>query len=521
MTAAPSPSPLPTQVDEIKALLAGLLEADRKEEAVELVGSVLSQVLADHERLQHQLRLLLKDRFGRKTERIDPAQLQLFLEELRHAVGQAASTPESTPVVAHLRRKHVEQKGKRPVIPDSIPREVVRLEPEESAKTCGCGAAKTCIGCETSQVLEFLPAQFKVIVYERAKYACRACEEGVVIAASPAKPIAGGLPGFGLLADVLVKKYAEHMPLHRMRESYQRAGPNLPVSTLADWVAAGAEALAPIALEIRQQVLRSYVVQVDDTPLTVLDRSRPGGSKRGAMFAYLGDDATVVYDYQETRSSLGPRAFFGRRQGWVQADAAGTFEPLFAQGRSKEVGCWSHGRRYFVEALETDKRSAVAIAWIGKLFAVERDAAENTPEERLALRQEHSRPVYEELGKWIAETWKTTPPKSPLGKAMTYTLNQWVALGRFLEDGRLEIHNNACERALRKIAVGRNNWLFAGSDEGAKRAAVIYTVLGTCRLRGVEPWGWLRDVLEKLANGWKQSRIAELVPGENPTAAAA
>jgi len=514
-------APLPTQVDAIKALFAELLTADRKQEAVELLDSVLSQLLADHDRLQHQLRLLLKHRFGRKTERLDPAQLQLFLEELRQAVGQADAAPEATPVVAHLRRKRLDPKGQRPVIPDSLPREVVRLEPEEADKTCGCGAEKVCIGCDKSQVLEFIPSQFKVIVYERAKYACKRCEEGVVIAPPPAKPIAGGLPGFGLLADVLVKKYVEHMPLHRMREAYQRAGPNLPVSTLADWVAAGAEALGPIAQEIRRQVLRSYVVQVDDTPLTVLDRGHPGGSKRGAMFAYLGENATVVYDYQETRSSSGPCAFFGLREGWVQADAAGTFEPLFAQGRSKEVGCWSHDRRYYVEALETDKRAAVAIAWIAKLFEVDRQAAGKTPEERLALRRELSHPVYDALGAWVAETRKTATPKSPLGKALTYTVNQWTALGRFLKDGRLELSNNACERALRKVAVGRNNWLFAGSDEGARRAAVIYTVVGTCRLRGVEPWVWVRDVLEKLAGGWKQARIGELLPGATATAAAA
>jgi hypothetical protein len=205
----------------------------------------------------------------------------------------------------------------------------------------------------------------------------------------------------------------------------------------------------------------------------------------------------------------------------VQADAAGAFDPLFALGRAKEAGCWSHARRYFVEALETDRRAALAIAWIGQLFEVEREAADKTPDERLALRQERSRPVVEDLGRWIAETSKATPPKSPLGKALYYAAGQWTPLTRFLEDGRLEIHNNACERALRRIAVGRNNWLFAGSDAGAERAAVIYTVLGTCRLRGTDPAAWLRDVLEKLASGWMQTRIAELLPGEPAESAAA
>jgi transposase len=523
MLRAMATSSLTSQIDAIKTTLAGLLEAGRNDEALEMFVTVLSQMASDHDRLQHQLRLLLKNRFGRKTEKIDPAQLRLFLEELRQAAaqGEAPAQDATRPVVAHVRRKPIERRGKRPALPDSLPREVVRLEPTEAERTCSCGAEKSCIGCETSQVLELVPAQFKVIVFERAKYACRTCETGVVIAKAPAKPIDGGLPGFSLLADVLVKKYAEHLPLHRIREIYRRHGPDISVSTLADWVAAGAEALLPIAAEIRRRVLSAYVVQLDDTPLTVLDKQKPGGSKRGYMYAYVGDQSWVAYDYRPTRSAAGPCAFLGLREGWVQADAAGAFDPLFALGRAKEAGCWSHARRYYVEALETDKRAALAIAWIGQLFEVEREASGRTPDERLALRQERSRPVVEELGRWIAETSKTTPPKSPLGKALYYAAHQWTPLTRFLEDGRLEIHNNACERALRRIAVGRNNWLFAGSDQGGERAAVIYTVLGTCRLRDIDPSAWLRDVLEKLASGWKQGQIAELLPGEPVETAAA
>ncbi len=503
-------SSLTSQIDEIKTTLASLLEADRKDEALELFVSLLSQLAADHDKLAHQLRLMLKERFGRKTERIDPAQLALFLEEL----GQTATAKEDArPVVAHVRRKPIERKGSRAVIPESVPREIVRLEPDEAEKTCGCGAAKVCIGCETSQVLELLPAQFKVFVYERAKYACKQCEgEGVVVAPVPAKPIDGGLPGFGLMADVLIKKYVEHLPLHRIREIYKRHGPDIPVSTLADWVTAGAEALEPLDAEIRRQVLDCWVVQVDATPLTVLDRTKPGGSKRGHMYALLGDEEWVAYDYRPTGSASGPCEFLGLREGWVQADAAGAFEPLFALGRAKEAGCWSHARRYFVQALDTDKRAAVALKWITDLFMIEREAADRNPDDRLMLRLDRSKPILEDLGAWIAETWKTAPPKSPLGKALTYAVNQWKPLNRFLEDGRLAIHNNACERALRKIAIGRNNWLFAGSDAGAERAAVIYTVLGTCRLRGVDPFAWLKDVLEKLAAGWKQSEIATLLP---------
>jgi transposase len=503
-------SNLTSQIDAIKTTLSSMLEADRKDEALELFVSLLSQLASDHDKLQHQLRLMLKERFGRKTERIDPAQLRLFLEDL----GKAASTEDATrPVVAYVRRKPIERKGSKALIPDSIPREVVRVEPDEADKTCGCGASKVCIGCERSQVLELIPAQFKVIVYERAKYACKACEgEGVVVAPVPAKPIDGGLPGFGLMADVLIKKYVEHLPLHRIREIYKRHGPDIPVSTLADWVAAGAESATPVAQEIRRHMLMSGVVQVDATPLTVLDRGKPGGSKRGHMYAMLGDEEWVVYDYRPTGEGSGPCEFLGLREGWIQADAGGAFDPLFKLGRAKEAGCWSHARRYFVQALDTDKRAAIPVKWIQDLFMIEREAADRTPEDRLTLRLERSKPILDDLRTWIAEAWKTTPPKSPLGKALIYAVNQWKPLDRFLEDGRLAIHNNACERALRKIAVGRANWLFAGSDEGAERAAVIYTVLGTCRLRGVEPFAWLKAVLEKLASGWKQSDIGLLLP---------
>jgi transposase len=333
-------SALTSQIEGIKATLSSLLEADRKDDALELAVSVLSQFASDHDKVVHQLRLMIKERYGRKTERMDPAQLKLFLEEL----GRQDETADPTrPVVAYVRRKPIERKGSKAAIPDSIPREIVRIEPDEAEKACGCGASKVCIGCERSQVLELIPAQFKVIVYERAKYACKACEgEGVVVAKVPPKPIEGGLPGFGLMADVLIKKYAEHLPLHRIREVYRRHGPDIPVSTLADWVTAGSESAYPIAQEIRRQMLMSGVVQVDATPLTVLDRDKPGGSKRGHMYAMLGDDTWVVYDYRPTGEGTGPCEFLGLREGWIQADAGGAFDPLFNLGRAKEAGCWSH-----------------------------------------------------------------------------------------------------------------------------------------------------------------------------------
>lgn len=293
-------------------------------------------------------------------------------------------------------------------------------------------------------------------------------------------------------------------------------GVDLPVSSLSNWVGAGAQALEPIAQAIAGKTLAAHVVQTDDTGVTVLDRDRDGGSKRGHQWAYLGDLRWLTFHYTPTRSADGPCEFLAGRRGWVQADAYSGYDRLFrAPGSAAvEVGCWSHARRYYLEALPKDRRAAVALHYIGQLFDIERQAKQTQlpPEARREFRQQHSRPVLDSLGRWVKETYPAAAPKSPLGQAVQYTVNQWIPLTRFCEDGRLELENNACERALRQVAVGRKNWLFAGSDEGARWAAVLYSVLGTCRLNGVEPWSYIRDVLEKLAGGWPNSRLEELLP---------
>jgi len=505
------------QIESIRASLEGMLQEGRSGEALALVVNVLHQLVEDNVRLQARLAQLLKHRFGRRSEKISSEQLRLFLDELAQAVPEALpeqpvlASQTTTPTVRLQPRK-----GRRP-LPADLPREEVALEPEAEEKVCtGCGQAKTLMGHERSEVLEFVPAHFKVLVHARAKYVCRACEEGVSIAPPAAKPIETGLPGFGLIADVLVKKYAEHCPLHRMHGIYLRYGVDLAVSTLAGWVAGGSDLLEPIARAIRRKTLGSHVVQTDDTGLRVLDRDAPGGSKRGHIWGYLGDRRWLAFDYTPDWSAEGPAAFLTDRQGWLQADAYKGYDRLFSAPGSKvvEVGCFAHARRYFVDALETDKRAAIAIAFIKELYQVEADAKTRGlgAEETKKLRADRSRPILNSLGEWIKNMVPAATPKSPLGQALTYTVNQWTALTRFLEDGALEIDNNGCERALRQVAVGRKNYLFAGSDEGARRAAIIYTVFGTCRLHDVDPWAYVRDVLEKLARGWKQGRIDELLP---------
>jgi transposase len=514
---------LPTKtedLDAIRALLEEMLQNGKSAEIVELVIGILQKLKEQNDELNLRLAKLLRERLARKSEKIPVEQLRLVLEELTQS--QAApeisqEIPDVTLVAPPSGRVKIQpRKGRRP-LPVDLLREEIIVEPAAEEMTCAqCGTGKASIGHERSEVLEFVPAHFKVVVYARAKYACRRCEGAVTIAPTAPKPIESGRPGFGLLSDVLVKKYAEHCPLHRMHDIYLRHGVDLAVSSLANWVGAGADLLEPIARAIRRRTLISHVVQADDTGLRVLDSNKADGVKRGHMWAYLGDESWLSFDYTSDWSSEGPCAFLADRRGWLQADAYAGYDRLFRGPAAKviEVGCWAHARRYFFHALDSDQRAAVALHYIGQLFKVEQDAKALGLDvvARLARRAEHSRPILETLGMWIKDTYPAAPPKSPLGQALTYAINQWRALTRCLEDGRLELTNNACERALRQIAVGRKNWLFAGSDEGARRAAVIFTVFGTCRLHGVDPWAYTRDVLEKLVSGWRQNHIDELLP---------
>lgn len=498
-------------LDGIRSTLATLLVDDRKDDLLALVMSLVSDLMQDNERLNARLARLLKDRFGRRSEKIPAAQLTLFLDDL----AAPKDEPEATiPVPAHT-RKRTPHGRKR--LPEDLPREHIVLEPPPEQKVCAvCGAEKTCIGHETSEVLDYVPGHFKVLVYERVKLACKPCGGEITIAATGDRPIDGGLPGYGLLTDVLVRKYAEHMPLHRMRASYARLGVDLAVSSLADWVAGGADLLDPLAHAIWARSFTSHAVQADDTGITVLDDERPGGSKRGHMWCYLGDRRWASYVYTPTWSGDGPCSFLQGRVGWVQADAYAGYDALFNAPASQavEVGCWAHARRRFVKAFERDKRAAIAVKWIRDLYDIEREAKDHGLDAagRQALRAERAPRILDTLHSWMKEMRGQTLPKSDLGAAFTYALNQWTALQRYLEDGALEIDNNGCERALRSIAVGRKNYLFAGSDDGAVRAATIYTVLGTCRVNDVDPVAYLKDVMPKLIGGWKQSRIAELLP---------
>lgn len=352
----------------------------------------------------------------------------------------------------------------------------------------------------------------------RHKAACKSCGDGVVTAPPADKVIEGGLPGPGLLAEVLVGKYRDHLPLQRQVGRFKRLGVDLARSTLSDWVGHAAEALQPVAGAIRQAALSSHVLQTDGTGLRVLDRDKASGTRRGSLYCHVGDDEHVFFDYQPDESHEGARAAPVGRRGWIVADGHPAYDPLFdgPDATAVEAGCWMHCRRYYKKALDAgDLRAAVAIKIIKDFYKLEAQAkqARAGPVEILRMRQEQTLPRLNELGAWIAKMYDDEPPKTPLARAMGYTVRQWDALLRFVEDPALPPDNGAPERAIRAVAVGRRNWLFAGSDAGGRRAAVMYTLLGSCAAVGAEPWEFMRDVLHKLAAGWPHRRLAELMPG--------
>jgi len=314
-----------------------------------------------------------------------------------------------------------------------------------------------------------------------------------------------------------VDKYTDHLPLNRQAKRYSRLGVDLSRSTLSDWNGAVTDLLRPVAQRIRDQVLDAYVLGADGTHLKVLDKNHEANIKRGSLWCYVGDGKHAYFDYIPNERKEGPQSFLRERVGYIQADADPKLDDLFKGPEAKaiEIGCWMHDRRYWANALDAgDLRAAHPLGIIKKMYKVE-DAAKKQragPDQVYRMRQEQSVPLLNELGKWIADNYNTERPTSPLAEAMGYTLRQWAALKRYTEDGRLLIDNGGVERAIRVVAMGRRNYLFAGSDTGGQRAAIAYTILGSCALVGINPWAYLRDVFEKLAAGWPMKRIEELLP---------
>jgi len=474
----------------------------------------------DHE-IEHLKLLIAKLRrmqFGRKSEKLDRQieQLELRLDELQATQAENSSALQTPAVVAPGPKGN--EKPARRALPEHLPREVRKYPPKQ--KACpDCGGELKFLGEDVSEILEYVPAQFKVIRQVRAKLACACCER-IVQAPAPSRPIERGIAGPGLLAHVLVSKYCDHLPLYRQSEIYEREGVELERSTLADWVGGTSQLLAPLVEELRRHVLSAAKLHADDTPVPVLAPGN-GKTKTGRLWTYVRDDrpagdatpAAVWFAYSPDRKGEHPQSHLGNFTGTLQADGYAGFDAVYQTGRIQEAACWAHVRRKFYD-LHLAHKSPVAVEAIDRiaaLYAIEKEIRGQAAGERRQVRNAQARPLLDSLKQWLEETLEKLSRKSDTALAVRYALSRWEALLRYVDDGRIEIDNNAAERSLRTVALGRKNYLFAGSDAGGERAAAIYSLIGTAKLNGLDPEAYLRNVLSRVADH-PINRIDELLP---------
>lgn len=467
------------------------------------------------EQQEHRIAQLLRRLFGPKQERVDPDQLTLFdREDMEQIAAESGSGDRGKEKrgTGKRRRGH----GRRP-LPKNWPRETIVHELSEEDRQCPCcGEQRQEIGRETSEQAEYIPAHCKVLVHERVKYACRKCEEHVAIAAKPPQPIEKGLPGPGLLAQTVLGKYGDHLPLYRLEDILARHGWPVRRSTLCGWIAAAADLCEPFYRRMCELVLQSKVVHTDDTTVKLLDPLL-GHAREARFWAYIGDKLHPywAYDFTPNRKRDGPAKFLDGYEGYLQADAYGGYDGIFlqSQGKIQEVACWAHCRRYWWEARTTDSRRAhEALAYIARLNQVETPLVDKTPHERFAARRDHARPVLAEFHAWLDSQEGGVLPKSPIGKAVTYTRNQWEALCRYTDDGDLAIDNNLAERAMKIPALGRKNWLFVASESGGRRAAILFSLVASCKANHVEPFAYLRDLFTRLPAISTSDQLDPLLP---------
>lgn len=465
------------------------------------------------DKLKLELARLRRLQFGRSSEQLASRieQLELVIGDLEsQAPTMATLTTTPAPVVAL--RKPV-----RKPLPAHLPRETVVHAPEDKCPDCGTALQR--IGEDVSEMLEIVPARFKVIRQVRPKLSCKCCQR-VLQMPAPIRPIDRGLPGPGLLAHVAVSKFADALPLYRQAQIYAREGVELERSTLADWLGATATLVQPLVDALGRYVVGACKLHADDTPVPVLEPGR-GKTKTGRLWTYVRDDRpagsneapAVWFQYSPDRKGERPMAHLKKFKGILQADGYAGFDRLYSRGDILEAACWAHVRRKFFDIHEHNRSpiAGEALHRIGALYAVESAIRGRQPEERAALRRTRAGPLLAEIHTWLQDTLAQVSKKSELAVAIRYALARWSALTRYCADGGIEIDNNIAEQSLRAVALGRKNYLFAGSDVGGERAAAFYSLIGTAKLNGLDPEGYLRAVLERIAEH-PINRIDELLP---------
>ena len=518
---------LPDDLGECQRLLLAAFQeatqherqvADAERQVAEL-SRVLDETAASHEQLKElheatvdELNALKRWVYGRRRERIVEGDGQQHLFDLHpSATAQVEESSFEEPqkeVAGRSRRR------RRELDLDKLPHYRHELDLSAGEKMCNCcGRGKDRIGEDQTKILDYVPPKLEVHVHVRPKYACRYCKDGVVSPPPPERPIARGIAGPGLIAQIVVAKFGDHLPLYRQEDFFTRHGLHIPRSTQCDWVKAAAVLLEPLYNRQKELVLQSPVLWTDDTPITVLTGVKDG-SHKGRFWTYIGEQHPYsVYDFTQTRARDGPAEFLAGFQGYLHADAYGGYDHIYLGSNDSilEVACWTHARRKFFDATFSSPREAHQILeWIWQLYDIEDRARQWSAEARQTLRQEEAQRVLNRIEAYLSELEGRALPKSALGKAVSYARNQWQALCRYIEDGRLTIDNNVSERTLRHQAIGRKNWLFVGSEEAGPRAAVLFTILAGARRHRIDMWAYMRELLLRLHGD--DVRVDEMLP---------
>jgi transposase len=519
---------------EVLSVLRDLLAEGRTDDVLDVVG----QLVARNTELERRLAHVLSP--SRKNEGVPKAQLKLIIDTIEVEAGSDENGLDPAIAAANERLREAsgidkedapagdKQAGKRkrqPPLRRTVPGSLERVDnpvavPVTERACPACGAERTCIGHEVTEVVELVPAKLIVRRDIREKLGCETCDGEIVRAPLGDKVVSGGRLGSTLVAMLLVDKYEDGLPLHRQKQRFERMGLSLPISTLADQVTWATDLLRPMWRLAILEVLAAKVMHLDGTGLPVLDKAAPGGKRLGALWGYVGDQDVATYLYASTGrkvgqkpGELGPEDMLNLREGYTVADASSLFDASFKREDLIECGCHMHARRYCAKALDAgDARAALPLAAYKRLYEIEEKVRELTPEERLAVRQAESKTLWEELCSWCQTYKPHEPPTSKLGEALRYLTNHRVALGRFLDDGAIPIDNGIVERLHVRAALTRKNYLFAGSDAGGERAAIAYTILGCCRLVGIDPAAYLTDVLPRLARRIRIADLAALMP---------